>query len=86
MKEPLTEELLEELLASPSPAKFAKKHHLANQTLSELLNALLEEKELARADVIRAAALNETFGYQIFMGAAQPFAQQGSANCLRHGA
>ena len=84
VKEPLTEELLEELLASPSPTKFVKKHHLANQTLSELLNAFLEEKGLARADVIRVAALNETFGYQIFMGAAQSFAQQGSANCLRH--
>ena len=72
VKEPLTEELLEELLASPSPTKFVKKHHLANQTLSELLNAFLEEKGLARADVIRAAALNETFGYQIFMGQRNP--------------
>ena len=49
-----------------------QEHHLANQTLSELLNAFLEEKGLARADVIRAAALNETFGYQIFMGQRNP--------------
>lgn len=72
MKEPLTEELLEELLVSPDPAKFVKKHHLAKTTLSECLNGLLEEKGLARADVIREAALNETFGYQIFMGQRNP--------------
>ncbi|MDO4443650.1 MAG: helix-turn-helix transcriptional regulator, partial [Slackia sp.] len=72
MKEPLTEELLEELLASPDPAKFAKKHRIAAPTLADYLDDLLEEKGLARIDVVRAAGLNETFGYQIFKGQRNP--------------
>lgn len=72
MKEPLTEELLGELLSSPDPVKFAKKHRLADKSLSECLGELLEEKGLARIDVVREAGLNETFGYQIFKGQRNP--------------
>lgn len=36
--------------------------------LSEWLAGKLEERGLGRSDVIRAARLNPTFGYQIFMG------------------
>lgn len=72
VKEPLTEELLDELLASPDPAKFAKRHRLGEPSLAEHLNELLEEKGLARIDVVRAAGLNETFGYQIFKGQRNP--------------
>lgn len=72
MKEPLTEELLGELLSSPDPVKFAKKHRLADKSLSECLGELLEEKGLVRIDVVREAGLNETFGYQIFKGQRNP--------------
>lgn len=72
VKEPLTEELLDELLSSPDPLKFAKKHRIAAKSLSACLNDLLEEKNLTRIDVIRAAGLNETFGYQIFKGQRNP--------------
>lgn len=72
MEEPLTEELLEELLASPDPAQFARKHRIVEKTLSEHLSALLESRGLARIDVIREAGLNETFGYQIFVGQRNP--------------
>ncbi len=68
MKEPLTEELLEELLAAPDPHAFAEKHKLEKRTLSCYLQQLLDEKGLERAEVIRRAGLNDTFGYQIFMG------------------
>ncbi|WP_080797265.1 transcriptional regulator [Arabiibacter massiliensis] len=68
MKEPLTEELLQELLAAPDPRAFADRHRLAKRTLPEYLQELLDEKGLERVDVVRAAGLNETFGYQIFMG------------------
>lgn len=68
MKEPLTEELLEELLSAPDPVKFADKHHLSARTMPGYLQQLLDEKGLKRSDVIRATGLNETFGYQIFMG------------------
>lgn len=72
MKEPLTEELLDELLASPSAVSFTAKHRIKERTLSDYLQFLLEEKGLVRAQVIRAAGLNETFGYQIFTGARKP--------------
>lgn len=68
MKEPLTEELLDELLSAPDPHSFTEKHHIGVRTLSGYLQQLLEEKGLARVDVIREAGLNETFGYQIFVG------------------
>lgn len=69
MKEPLTEELLEELLTAPDPRRFIDRNQVGRRSLSEYLQQLLEEKGMKRADVVRAAGLNETFGYQIFTGA-----------------
>lgn len=66
--EPLTEELLKELLAAPDPVSFAEEHGIAHRTLSEYLNQLLDEKGLKRSDVVHAAGINDTFGYQIFKG------------------
>lgn len=68
MKEPLTEELLEELLEAPSLASFVDSKHANERTLSQYLQQLLDDHNLKRSEVIRAAGLNETFGYQIFMG------------------
>ena len=68
VEEPLTEELLDELLAAPSPVAFTEAHGIAHRTLAEYLNQLLAEKGLKRAQVVREAGLNETFGYQIFKG------------------
>lgn len=65
---PLTEELLVELLAAPDVERFVDDRKIGSCTLSECLNGLLEEKGLVRSEVIRAADLNETFGYQIFTG------------------
>lgn len=66
--EPLTEELLAELLAAPDPAVFADAHDLAHRDLATYLNELLLAKGRRRVEVVRAAELNETFGYQIFKG------------------
>ena len=68
MKEPLTEELLQELLSASDVRAYADGHRLPARSLSGYLQQLLEEKSLERADVVREAGLNETFGYQIFMG------------------
>lgn len=68
MKEPLTEELLQELLSASEIRVYADRHRLPARSLSGYLQQLLEEKGLERAGVVRAAGLNETFGYQIFMG------------------
>ena len=72
MDEPLTEELLRELLDSPDPARFADEHHINHPSLPIYLRNLLEEKGLSRPAVVKAAGLNPTFGYQIFMGDRKP--------------
>ena len=68
VKEPLTEELLQELLTAPDPHAFVAKHRLGERSLSDYLQQLLDEKGLERSAVVRAAGINDTFGYQIFMG------------------
>ena len=68
MEEPLTDELLDELLSAPDPQTFANARNIGVRSMSNYLQQLLDEKSLVRAEVIRRAGLNETFGYQIFMG------------------
>ncbi len=68
MEEPLTEELLSELLSSPSIDTFVDKSNVGERSLSEYLQQLLHEKGLKRSAVVRDAGLNNTFGYQIFKG------------------
>ncbi|WP_297037261.1 helix-turn-helix transcriptional regulator [uncultured Enorma sp.] len=70
--EPLTEELLHELLGAPSPVAFTDRHGISHRTLVKYLNELLEQNGLKRAEVVRAAGINETFGYQIFKGQRNP--------------
>lgn len=72
MSEPLTEKLLEELLEAPDLDQFIEEHPLGKRSLPEYLTQLLEEKHLVRAQVVRMANLNETFGYQIFKGTRRP--------------
>lgn len=71
-REPLTDELLRELLQASSPVEFTEAHAIGHRTLAEYLNELLVAKGLRRADVVRGAGLNETFGYQIFKGQRNP--------------
>ena len=72
MAEPLTEGLLDELLSAPNLEAYLDSHDFGKRTLSEYLQRLLEEKHLERAQVVRMANLNETFGYQIFKGERNP--------------
>lgn len=69
MEEPLTEDMLAELLEAPDPRAFIGRREVGARDLSGYLNQLLEERGLKRAAVVREAGLNETFGYQIFTGA-----------------
>lgn len=72
MAEPLTEDLLDELLHSPTPDAYLQVAPISDRTLADYLNGLLVEKRLERASVVRMANLNETFGYQIFKGDRHP--------------
>lgn len=69
MNEPLTEELLSELLSASDPSEFADAHGITQRSLPDYLQQLLDEKGLSRPAVIREAGLNATYGYQIFTGA-----------------
>ena len=52
---------------------FAKnKEHMLNQTLSEHLHMLLQEKGLKRADVGEGSHLDKAYVYQIFSGDRKP--------------
>lgn len=68
MQEPLTEELLDELMSSPSIEKYLERHRLSERGLSEYLQQLLAERGLVQSAVVRDAQLNPTFGYQVFTG------------------
>ena len=68
MEEPLTDDLLNQLLESPSPDSFLQDQSLVPRDLSTYLQDLLQVKDLKRIDVIHKAGLNETHGYQIFTG------------------
>ena len=72
VEEPLTDELLAELMDAPDVRSFVADNRLSERTLPEYLSQLLKEKGLIRAEVVRAAGINDTFGYQIFMGQRNP--------------
>lgn len=72
MEEPLTEDLLEKLLIADDPASFLGKNDIGQRDLPGMLADLLDSKGLRRVDVVHAAQLNETFGYQIFKGQRKP--------------
>lgn len=72
MAEKLTEEFLNDLVDSASIESYLATHELDAPSLSEYLQQLLREKNLKRSEVVRMANLNETFGYQIFIGTRNP--------------
>lgn len=68
MKEPLTDELLAELLNAPDPMTFADKNKLEERSLSDYLQQLLAEKGLVQSKVINESGVQYTYGYQLFTG------------------
>lgn len=72
MSEPLTENELDRLLHAPSVDEFLDQQETTERSLADYLSELLAAKRLERAQVVRMANLNETFGYQIFKGTRHP--------------
>lgn len=68
MQERLTEELLDELLSSPSPNDYLEKHASFNRDLAAYLQQLARERGMEHKDVVKAAQLDATYGYQLFTG------------------
>ena len=70
--QPLTEELLERLLASSSPDQYLSQEEPGDCDLSEMLRTLAREKGISRTEAIRATGLSAPYGYQIFAGTRHP--------------
>lgn len=68
MEEPLTEELLAELLSASDPTDYLCAHRPHGRDFAQYLQELVRERGLERKDVVRAAQLDATYGYQLFMG------------------
>ena len=71
-EEPLTEDLLRQLAAAPNPDACIATHASEAPSLPSYLHDLLESRNMKRAEAIRIAGLNPTFGYQIFKGTRKP--------------
>ena len=65
-----TSQIVEELGLCPDFQTFYRENqeYMISGSLSELLNALLKEKNLTKAQVIKNAELSEVYAYQIFSG------------------
>ena len=70
MSEPLTEELLNELVSSSNLDKFLDEHQkdMTDRTLSDYLQQLLAEKHLKQSRVVRMSGLTEHYGRELFSG------------------
>lgn len=69
MEEPMTEELLDELLDAPDPSGYLHAHDLRQRNLASYLQQLASERGMERRHVVREAQLDQTYGYQLFTGA-----------------
>ena len=72
MDEPLTEELLNELLESSSVDRYVDEHAGDPRKLADYLNQMLEAHHLERKDVVREAGIGATYGHYIFSGERNP--------------
>ncbi len=70
MSEPLTEELLDELVSSSNLGDFLEEHDrdVTERSLSDYLQQLLAEKNLKQSRVVRMSGLAEHYGREIFSG------------------
>ncbi len=69
-----TSKIVEELNLCPDFKTFygENKEYMVTDTLSALLNRLMQEKGLRKSQVIREAELSEVYAYQIFSGLRVP--------------
>jgi hypothetical protein len=69
-----TDELMQILRQKPDADCYMDEYQneLLHQSLTELLEDLLSEKRLSKAEVIRGADIDRTYGYQLFDGRHMP--------------
>lgn len=69
-----TSEIVKALGLSPDFQTFYRENrdYMVSENLSQLLDRLLEAKQLKKSQVIRNAEISEIYGYQIFSGVRVP--------------
>ena len=67
-----TEDLLKTLLRTDEYSQFQELKDNGIVSLAEHLDALLDQKETSKAEVIYRARLDTVYGYQIFNGTRKP--------------
>jgi hypothetical protein len=74
MRSKTTDELNHEIKAATNIEDFMAKNrwHMLKQSLPEHLNALLAQKGINRAAVVRRSLLDRAYAYQIFSGEKTP--------------
>ncbi len=80
-----TQELLEILTSGVKISEYYAKYQneLYDMELSDYLEILLKKKQLKKADVIKNAQLERTYGYQLFNGTRTP--SRNSLSCIGFG-
>jgi hypothetical protein len=66
--EPLTDELLDELLAAPNLDSYLGERQPGRRTLSDYLKHLLDKKGLVQSKVLAETEIGYTYGYEIISG------------------
>ena len=79
-----TSNLEHELKRSPSVGDYLQnnREELASDSLPVLLQALMTEKGLTKADVVRESNMNEVYAYQILSGVRHPSRDKLLCICL----
>ena len=67
-EEPLTEDMLDELMSSPNIQRYLGAHRLDAPDLAQFLNEQLAERGLKQSQVLRDAQIEPTFGWYVFNG------------------
>ena len=71
-EEALTEKFLNQLLDADNLEQALGTGDFTDRTFCEYAHFLLDEKGLVRADIVRKARLNSTYGWQVFEGQRNP--------------
>ena len=69
-----TSEIVKQLQLSPDFQSFYRenKEYMVDQSLAQLLNRLLQETGVSKAQAIKNAEMSEIYGYHIFAGSRIP--------------
>lgn len=83
LKKP-TDDLMNEINQSNSIDKYLKDNsdYMVDKELSQILEDLLEKKDMKKSLIIKKAEISEVYGYQIFSGVKRPLRDKLLSICI----